>query len=141
MSYPPTCLTIAGFDGSGGAGLQADLKTFEAHGCYGMTVMTALTIQNTLGVKSCTPVAIADIKAQLTTIFEDLVPDAIKIGMVFNAPIIECVASFLETNAKHIPIVLDPVMVSKSGDLLLSSDSIELLKTLSRPIYPRRMHW
>jgi hydroxymethylpyrimidine/phosphomethylpyrimidine kinase len=122
------CLSIAGFDGSGGAGLQADLKTFSALGCYGMTVLTALPVQNTCGVRSCYDIPLVAIKEQLETIFEDIVPDSIKIGMLFSEPIIELVAGFLSKHAAGIPIVLDPVMVAKSGDQLLLPNAVEALK-------------
>src|ERR1700733_2442747 len=85
-------LSIAGFDGSGGAGIQADLKTFSALGCYGMTVLTALPIQNTCGVRSCYGIPITSIQEQLEAIFDDIVPDSIKIGMLFSSEIIEIVA-------------------------------------------------
>lgn len=122
------CLTIAGFDGSGGAGIQADLKTFSALGCYGMTVLTALPVQNTRGVKNCYPLPLQCIEEQLETLFEDIRPDCIKIGMLFSRDIIELVANFLERQAIGIPIVLDPVMVAKSGHPLLLPDAIETLK-------------
>lgn len=82
------CLSIAGFDGSGGAGIQADLKTFAATGCYGLTILTALPAQNTLGVKSCHKISLTCIKDQLEAVFEDITPDAIKIGMLFSEEII-----------------------------------------------------
>ncbi|CAL7960201.1 Hydroxymethylpyrimidine/phosphomethylpyrimidine kinase [Gammaproteobacteria bacterium] len=122
------CLSIAGFDGSGGAGIQADLKTFSALGCYGMTVLTALPIQNTCGVRNCYNIPLAAIKEQLEAIFDDITPDSIKIGMLFSAPIIDLVANFLKKHATNIPIVLDPVMVAKSGDSLLLTDAIATLK-------------
>lgn len=128
------CLSIAGFDGSGGAGIQADLKTFSALGCYGMTVLTAIPIQNTCGVKKCYDLPLNCIADQLEAIFEDIVPDSIKIGMLFSTSIIECVSNFLEKNALHIPIVLDPVMVAKSGDPLLLLDAIESLKNRLIPL-------
>jgi len=121
-------LSIAGFDGSGGAGIQADLKTFAAFACYGMTILTALPVQNTTGVKACYELPIQAIKDQLQVLFDDIVPDAIKIGMLFNAEIIEVVSSFLKQHAPHIPIVLDPVMFAKSGDALLLPQALESLK-------------
>jgi hydroxymethylpyrimidine/phosphomethylpyrimidine kinase len=121
------CLSIAGFDGSGGAGIQADIKTFSALGCYATTVLTALPVQNTCGVKSCWNIPPEVIEQQLIAIFEDIVPSSIKIGMLFSTKIIELVANFLQQNAKEIPIVLDPVMVAKSGDQLLLPDAIEAL--------------
>ncbi len=128
------CLSIAGFDGSGGAGIQADLKTFSATGTYGMTVLTAIPVQNTCGVRSCYDIPILCIKEQLEAIFDDIRPDAIKIGMLFSSEIIELIASFLKNNAANIPIVLDPVMVAKSGDLLLQNNAVEVLKTKLIPI-------
>ena len=128
------CLTIAGFDGSGGAGLQADLKTFSAFGCYGLSVLTALPVQNTCGVRCCYSLPIESIDAQLEAIFDDMIPNSIKIGMLFSTDIIHRVARFLEKHAKNIPIVLDPVMVAKSGDLLLQPDAIDTLKTELIPL-------
>ena len=122
------CLSIAGFDGSGGAGLQADLKTFSALGCYGMTVLTALPVQNTMGVRHCYEIPLAAIEAQLEAIFDDIVPNSIKIGMLFQQDIVELVASFLKRHAAGIPIVLDPVMVAKSGDYLLLPEAVNALK-------------
>lgn len=128
------CLSIAGFDGSGGAGIQADLKTFTVFGCYGMNVLTALPIQNTCGVKSCYELPLSSIKDQLEAIFDDITPDSIKIGMLFNSEVIEIVADFLRARAINIPIVLDPVMVAKSGDLLLLKGSIDTLKRKLIPL-------
>ena len=128
------CLSIAGFDGSGGAGIQADLKTFSGFGCYGMTVLTALPIQNTCGVRNCYEIPLSAIKEQLEAIFDDIIPDSIKIGMLFNSSIIEVVADFLKRNVKNIPIVIDPVMLAKSGDPLLLPEAIDALKTLLIPI-------
>ena len=134
MSMNSKVLSIAGFDGSGGAGIQADLKTFAAFGCYGMTVLTALPIQNTMGVKKCYELPLQSIHDQLQTIFEDIVPDAIKIGMLFNAEIIEVVCEFLKQHAAGIPIVLDPVMFAKSGDALLLPEALAALKTTLIPL-------
>ena len=128
------CLSIAGFDGSGGAGIQADIKTFSALGCYGMNVLTALPIQNTQGVKASYNLPIKSIEEQLETIFYDIVPDSIKIGMLFSKEIIELVSRFLKIHAIEIPIVLDPVMVAKSGDSLLMEDAIHVLKTQLIPL-------
>ncbi|MBA3537001.1 MAG: bifunctional hydroxymethylpyrimidine kinase/phosphomethylpyrimidine kinase [Tatlockia sp.] len=127
-------LSIAGFDGSGGAGIQADLKTFSAFGCYGMTVLTALPIQNTQGVKSCYELPLTAIEEQLEAIFSDIRPDSIKIGMLFKTEIVELVADFLSRNAKDIPIVLDPVLVAKSGDPLLFPEALQALKTCLIPL-------
>ena len=128
------CLSIAGFDGSGGAGIQADLKTFSALGCYGMNVLTALPVQNTCGVKYCYEIPLESIRHQLEAIFEDITPDSIKIGMLFNIKIITVVTNFLKKNAQNIPIILDPVMIAKSGSPLLLPDAIRTLKDLLIPI-------
>lgn len=128
------CLSIAGFDGSGGAGIQADLKTFSALGCYGMSVLTALPVQNTSGVRSCYEIPLKAIAEQLEAIFDDIVPDSIKIGMLFSSDIVNLVADFLQNHASHIPIVLDPVMIAKSGDALLLEEAIEAMKTRLIPL-------
>lgn len=116
-------LTIAGSDSSGGAGVQADLKTMTVHGVFGMSVITAITAQNTLGVTAISDVPLNTIEAQMKAVFSDSFPDAVKIGMVSNAKIIELIARNLrEVQAKN--IVLDPVMVSTSGSRLIRSDAI-----------------
>lgn len=123
-------LTIAGSDCSGGAGIQADLKTMTAHKMYGMSVITALTAQNTTGVYGIMDATPQFVQQQLDCIFTDIFPDAIKIGMVSRSDIIEVIAQKLKQyKAKN--IVLDPVMVSTSGCKLLSDDAQEtLIKTL-----------
>jgi hydroxymethylpyrimidine/phosphomethylpyrimidine kinase len=126
MKYP--VLSIAGFDGSGGAGLQADLKTFAALGCYGLSVLTALPIQNMGGVRSCYAIPPQAIHNQLDCLFDELRPRAIKIGMLFTKEIISLVAAFLRRNAQEIPLVIDPVMLSTSGHPLLRKDAIQALK-------------
>lgn len=128
------CLSIAGFDGSGGAGLQADLKTFSALGCYGMTVLTALPVQNTMGVRHCYDIPLKAILDQLEALFDDIVPDSIKIGMLFKREIVLLVADFLSERAIGIPIVLDPVMMAKSGDHLLMPEAIHALKSRLIPM-------
>jgi hydroxymethylpyrimidine/phosphomethylpyrimidine kinase len=127
-------LSIAGFDGSGGAGIQADLKTFSALGCYGMTVLTALPVQNTCGVRTCYNIPLQAIEDQLHAIFDDIQPDSIKIGMLFNSDIIELVASFLKQKAIDIPIVIDPVTVAKSGDPLLVPEAVDSLISTLMPL-------
>jgi hydroxymethylpyrimidine/phosphomethylpyrimidine kinase len=123
-----TCiLTIAGSDSSGGAGIQADLKTFSALGCYGMSVITALTAQNTSSVDAIHAVPAKFVGQQIDAIFSDIEVAAIKIGMLHNIDIIEIVANKIKARPYNIPIVLDPVMVAKSGDTLLESDAIEFL--------------
>jgi hydroxymethylpyrimidine/phosphomethylpyrimidine kinase len=123
-------LTIAGSDSGGGAGIQADLKTFEAHGVYGMSVVTALTAQNTHGVRGVHEAPAAFVAAQIDAVLEDLGADAIKIGMVASAEIAEAVAERLAWWAPkwgHPPVVLDPVMVAQSGDALLRDDAVEVI--------------
>jgi hydroxymethylpyrimidine/phosphomethylpyrimidine kinase len=126
-------LTIAGSDCSGGAGIQADLKTIMAHQCYGMSVITALTAQNTTGVYGISVVSSEFVKQQLECIFKDIFPDAIKIGMVVNFDIIDVIVNQIK---KYEPknIVLDPVMVSTSGSQLLSDDAIEALTSKLMPL-------
>ena len=128
-----TALTIAGSDSSGGAGIQADLKTFLANGVYGMSAITALTAQNTCGVRSVlnsTPEFLSD---QLDAIFEDIFPDAIKIGMVSSAALIEIIAAKLNHyGAKN--IVVDPVMVATSGAKLIDDDAVKTLKAKLFPL-------
>lgn len=128
-----TVLTIAGSDCSGGAGIQADLKTFLANGVYGMSAITALTAQNTLGVRSVlnsTPEFLAD---QLDAIFEDIFPDAVKIGMVSSARLIKIIAERLKFYGVK-KIVVDPVMIATSGAKLIDNDAIQTLKAELFPL-------
>ena len=123
---PPRLLTIAGSDSGGGAGIQADLKTFAAHGAYGMSAITALTAQNTVGVRAVHEVPPGIVAAQIDAVFEDIGVDAVKIGMLASAPIVRAVADRLRFwKPRH--VVLDPVMVAKSGDALLRDDAVEAL--------------
>ena len=126
-------LSIAGFDGSGGAGIQADLKTFSALNCYGMTVLTSLPIQNTIGVSKIYDLPIESIAEQISSIIEDIGVDVIKIGMLHKSEIIEIVHNKL-TEYSMIPIITDPVMFAKSGDLLLQKVALASLKTKMLPI-------
>ncbi len=119
-------LTIAGSDSCGGAGIQADLKTFSAHGVYGMSIITAVTAQNTLGVFAVQDIDDALIEAQMDAIFTDIEVDAVKIGMVSKISIIEILSKKLK-QYKPKNIVLDPVMISKSGYSLLKAESKEAL--------------
>jgi hydroxymethylpyrimidine/phosphomethylpyrimidine kinase len=121
-------LTIAGSDSGGGAGIQADLKTFAALGVYGCSVITAITAQNTFGVRSIFPLSPAIVQQQLEAVVSDIQPDAIKIGMLFSSVIIKSVANTLSQFPK-MPLVLDPVMTAKSGDPLLEQEAIEYLRT------------
>lgn len=119
-------LTIAGSDSGGGAGVQADLKTFAALGCYGMTAITAITAQNTRGVSAIHSVPPDILQAQLDAVLDDIGADAIKIGMLHTPQTVRVVADTL-SRYPHIPVVLDPVMVATSGDRLISQDSAQLL--------------
>ena len=120
-------LSIAGSDSIGGAGIQADIKSITCNGCYAMTAITAMTAQNTLGVKSIQESSPEFLEDQIDAIFADIVPDAVKIGMVSNRKLIEIISRKLkEYGAKS--IVLDPVMVATSGAKLISEDAIETLK-------------
>ena len=119
MNRVPIALTIAGSDSGGGAGIQADLKSFSANRVYGASVITALTSQNTLGVTGIHDVPADFVTAQLDAVFSDLRVDAVKIGMLSQVPVIEAVAASLE-KYQAANIVLDPVMVATSGDLLLA---------------------
>lgn len=124
---PPRLLTIAGSDSGGGAGIQADLKTFLALGGYGMSALTALTAQNTLTVRSIFPVPASFVEEQLSAISQDIGMDAIKIGMLHSAPIIAIVAQFLKRHPST-PAVLDPVMIAKGGSRLLEPEAIAAMK-------------
>ncbi len=122
-------LSIAGSDSSGGAGIQADLKTFIANGVYGMSALTAVTAQNTLGVKAVMDVTPDILAAQLDAVFEDIPPAAVKIGMVSSTRLIDVIDNRLKTyKPQH--VVLDPVMISTSGSKLISDDAIDALKKL-----------
>jgi hydroxymethylpyrimidine/phosphomethylpyrimidine kinase len=125
-------VTIAGSDCGGGAGIQADLKTFSALGVYGASVITALTAQNTKGVTGIHDVPPAFIAAQIDAVFSDLAVDAVKIGMLSQVPTIEAVAAGLDRHkARH--VVLDPVMVATSGDRLLNPAAVDALRGLLIP--------
>lgn len=127
-----TVLSIAGSDSIGGAGIQADLKTFSALGVYGMTAITALTAQNTQSVLHIMPASEQNLRLQLDAVFTDVVPDAVKIGMLHNEALIEVVIKAID---RYCPrnIVLDPVMISTSGCALLSPTSVDLLKNELMP--------
>ncbi len=128
-----TALTIAGSDSSGGAGIQADIKTMSAHGVYAMSVITAVTAQNTLGVTAVEDISPEIIQAQLDAVFTDIVPDAVKIGMVSTKESIAAIADKLvEYRPKN--VVLDPVMVSKSGCSLLKPDAAQTLISRLLPL-------
>ncbi len=126
-------LTIAGSDSGGGAGIQADLKTFSALGCYGMSVITAITAQNTCGVKDIMEIPAKYVSSQLDAILGDMVPHAVKIGMLHQPEIVGIVAEKLQM-INEIPLVLDPVMVATSGDRLVSLETVKLMKEKLFPL-------
>ncbi|REC54799.1 bifunctional hydroxymethylpyrimidine kinase/phosphomethylpyrimidine kinase [Chryseobacterium piscium] len=128
----PTVLTIAGFDGSGGAGIQADIKTFSALGCYATSVLTALPVQNTMGVRKIYPVAVEAVADQIEAVLDDIFPDAIKIGMVHTSQLVETIVKTLSKYPK-IPIVFDPVMVATSGHRLIEEETIQ---TIVEKLFP-----
>ena len=121
----PRCLTIAGTDSGGGAGIQADLKAFAAAGCHGMSAIVALTAQNTTGVTGVHEVPPEFVREQLDAIWDDIGVDAAKTGMLFSRPIIEAVADELADH--RVPVVVDPVMVASSGAKLLKDDAVDAL--------------
>ena len=127
-----TVLTIAGSDASGGAGVQADIKTITMHGAYAMSAITAMTAQNTLGVKAVLDSTPAFLKEQLDAVFEDIYPDAVKIGMVSSTALIDAIADRLNFFAAK-NIVVDPVMAATSGSSLLRKDAE---KTLTEKLFP-----
>ncbi len=127
----PRCLTIAGSDSGGGAGIQADLKAFAAAGCFGTSAIVALTAQNTLGVMAVQELPTTFVEAQLEAVFDDIGVDAAKTGMLFSREVIETVADFLSEH--RVPLVVDPVMVASSGAKLLEDDAV---KTLVSSLFP-----
>ncbi len=129
----PRVLTIAGSDSGGGAGIQADLKTFTALNCYGMSVLTAITAQNTVGITGIHPIPVDIVKKQIIAVMEDIGADVIKTGMLWDANIIEAVAEVLK-NYSYKYLVVDPVLVAKSGDLLLKKECIKVLKEKLIPL-------
>ena len=128
----PIALTIAGSDSGGGAGIQADLKAFSALGVYGASVITALTAQNTRAVTRVEPASPAMIAAQIAAVFDDLDIRAVKLGMLGGVDAIRTVAEGL--SGRPVPIVLDPVMVAKSGDALLPDDAVTTLRDVILPM-------
>lgn len=128
---PPRVLTIAGSDSGGGAGIQADLKTFHAHGVYGMSAVTAVTAQNTQEVRAVAEIPADVVAEQIDAVFDDLGVDAVKIGMLASAELAAVVADRLA--GRDVPIVLDPVMIAQSGASLLADDAVE---TLRRELVP-----
>ncbi len=128
-----TAMTIAGADSGGGAGIQADLKTFAALGVYGTSALTAITAQNTVGVTGVHEIPTEIIAAQIEAVLTDIGADAVKTGMLASSSIVEVVARQLKT-FRVTALVVDPVMVAKSGDSLLREDAVEALRTLLVPL-------
>lgn len=126
-----TVLTIAGSDSGGGAGIQADIKTISACGCYAASVITAVTVQNTLGVEAIHPVPVDIVRGQIRAVLTDIGADAVKIGMLHSAEVVNCISEELQDY--HGSIVLDPVMVSTSGHRLIEEQAID---TLTKRLMP-----
>ncbi|MDU3502501.1 MULTISPECIES: bifunctional hydroxymethylpyrimidine kinase/phosphomethylpyrimidine kinase [Haemophilus] len=133
MSNIPQTLTIAGSDSGGGAGIQADLKTFQMQGVFGTSVITAVTAQNTLGVFDIHPIPLNTIQAQLEAVKNDFQIASVKIGMLGTADIIECVADFLK-NRPFGTLVIDPVMIAKGGAPLLQQQAVSALSKYLLPL-------
>lgn len=133
LPRPPVALTIAGSDPSGGAGIQADLKTFSALGAYGTCVITALTAQSTRGVTLVHEVPVDVVRAQIETLVEDVGVDVVKVGMLASSALVETVHDALARGPlTHVPVVLDPVMVSTSGSRLLADEAVVAVRELVR---------
>ena len=130
---PPVALSIAGSDSGAGAGIQADLKTFAAFGVYGVTVITAITAQNTVGVRAVQDVNAEVVAAQLDAVAEDFAIAALKTGMLSSAAIIEAVAAGIERHRLR-PLVIDPVMIAKSGDRLLAQEAVDAMRRRLLPL-------
>lgn len=133
FTTPKRILSIAGSDSSAGAGIQADLKVISQHGCYGLTAITALTAQNTEGIRAIEPCSPSMLRQQIRAVTEDIGVDAIKIGMLPNSDSIEVVAEVL-TGLAGIPVILDPVLCSSSGHKLMESSAIETLISMLFPL-------
>ena len=129
----PSVLTIAGSDSGGGAGIQADLKTFSALGCYGTSAITAVTVQNTLGVTGIHSIPAAIVQQQIKAVMDDIAPLAIKIGMVHSAELALAIAETL-SSYPDIPVIFDPVMVATSGDKLIEDNTLSALRTTLFPV-------
>jgi len=130
----PRVLIVAGSDSSGGAGIQADIKTCTAFGVYSATAITAVTAQNTVGVQRVEAMSVDLVAAQMRSVLSDIGADIIKIGMLANAEIIKAVADIIINEAEDVMVVLDPVMVATSGDKLLEDDAIDAMKELLIPL-------
>jgi hydroxymethylpyrimidine/phosphomethylpyrimidine kinase len=130
----PNVLTIAGTDSGGGAGVPADLKTMLACGVHGMCVVTAITAQNSVGVQDAWELDRDWVRAQFRSVVDDIGVDAVKTGMLATAEMVECVADLLETLPAGVPVVIDPVAVSKHGDRLLAADAMAALRKRIVPL-------
>lgn len=126
-------LTIAGSDSGGGAGIQADLKTISACGCFGTSAITAITAQNTVGVTDIHPIPVTALESQIRAVLDDIGTDAVKLGMLHSVEVIECVSRMLR-EYDITTVVLDPVMVATSGDKLIEDDAIDALKEYLFPL-------
>jgi hydroxymethylpyrimidine/phosphomethylpyrimidine kinase len=127
-SAPPRVLTIAGSDSGGGAGIQADLKTMLALGVHGMSALTAITAQNSVGVQDFWPLPIAVVEQQFRSVVDDIGVDAVKTGMLASAELTSAVARLVGTLDPSVPVVVDPVSVSKHGDALLAPEALDALR-------------
>ena len=134
MRNVPSVLTIAGSDSGGGAGVQADLKTFAAMGVYGTSAITAITAQNTVAVTAVHEIPVDTISAQIEAVVSDIGVDAVKIGMLSSSAIIECVVESLSNMSRMERLVVDPVMIAKSGDSLLREDAVRTLRDRLLPL-------
>jgi hydroxymethylpyrimidine/phosphomethylpyrimidine kinase len=134
LRNPPIVLTIAGSDPSGGAGLQADLKTFHRFGVFGTSVVTLITAQNTRGVTRVDLLELDTVSAQMDAVFSDVPPSAVKTGAIGSAPVIERVAAYLERHLNGAQLVVDPVMISKHGHHLLPADAVAALVKCLLPL-------
>jgi hydroxymethylpyrimidine/phosphomethylpyrimidine kinase len=129
---PPRVLTVAGSDSGGGAGIQADLKTMLAHGVHGMSVLAAVTAQNSIGVQGYWELPAEAVRAQLDSVLSDIGVDAVKTGMLASAGLVRAVASVLST--VDVPVVVDPVSVSKHGDPLLAEEAVDAVRSELLPV-------
>jgi hydroxymethylpyrimidine/phosphomethylpyrimidine kinase len=132
-NQPPRVLIVAGSDSGGGAGIQADIKTLSALGCYAMTAVTAITVQNTMGVTDVHAIPSRVVAAQMRACLEDIGADAIKLGMLHSAELIDAVAEVL-ADYPAIPVIADPVMVAKGGAALLQSEAVGALASMILPL-------
>src|SRR5689334_2501159 len=134
MNRPPRVLTIAGSDSGGGAGIQADLKAMLANGVHGMSVLTAITAQNSLGVQGAWELPEEQVRAQFRSVVDDIGVDAVKTGMLASASMVRVVGSLLRTLPPSVPVVVDPVSVSKHGDALLAADAMDAVRSEIVPL-------